>query len=166
MAPFDEADSEPTSPVSAPISNQQKIHDAITNSKFSPLIQSWLRERVPESTGSYYSPYCDLPWSNTPPPYSVHNLENDIDRCQCNSDHQGVIQVASLMLKNGALGRTLSFASVSSFMASFVSCRLSSSFGNDRHNVTRLRRSLCKAERTDPSDRICERSSPVQSNAQ
>ena len=110
MAPFDEVESEPSSPISQVNDVQQRIHDAISNSKFSPLIQSWLRERVPESTGSYYSSYYDLPWSNSPSPYSVHTLENDIYRNQRYDDHEGVILRAKLLLKNGILGRIESFS--------------------------------------------------------
>jgi len=78
-------------------------YDAISNSNFGTIVQSWLRDLVAlQSNRRYY----DRPWSKSSRPWSLDKIQHDIDKFYRFNDYRHAIEVSKKLLQNGVLGKT------------------------------------------------------------
>lgn len=83
-------------------SQNSSEYDAISNSDFGSLVQSWLRDFVNlQSTRRYIG----RPWSRSSRPWSLDKIQSDISRYHRFNDYRNAIDVSKKMLRNGILGR-------------------------------------------------------------
>jgi hypothetical protein len=80
------------------------IHDAISNSNFGSIIQSWLRDLVTSQSNRRFH---DRPWSKSSRPWSLDRIQHDIDRYNRFNDYRNTIEVSKKLLQNGVLGKDL-----------------------------------------------------------
>jgi tetratricopeptide (TPR) repeat protein len=76
------------------------INDAISNSNFGSIIQSWLRDLVELQPNRYVY---DRPWSKSSRPWSLDKIQRDIERFNRYNDYKNAIEVSKKMLQNGVL---------------------------------------------------------------
>jgi hypothetical protein len=76
------------------------INDAISNSNFGSIIQSWLRDLVELQPNRYVY---DRPWSKSSRPWSLDKIQRDIERFNRYNDYKNAIEVSKKMLQNGIL---------------------------------------------------------------
>lgn len=82
-------------------SQNSSSYDAITNSNFGSIVQSWLRDLVTlQSNRRYY----DRPWSRSSRPWSLDKIQQDIERFHRFYEYKNAIDVSKKMLRNGILG--------------------------------------------------------------
>ncbi|CAF1273581.1 unnamed protein product [Adineta ricciae] len=75
-------------------------NDQISNSNFSPIVQSWLRD---SQSNHHSSSLSDKPWSKLSRPYELDRLQRDIERFNRLNDNRNALEAAKKMLKNGLL---------------------------------------------------------------
>ncbi len=81
------------------------IIDAIRNSNFGLIIQSWLHDLITlQSNRLFY----DRPWSKSSRPWSLDKIQRDIEKFNRFNEYKNAIDVSKKMLQNGVLGKIIS----------------------------------------------------------
>jgi hypothetical protein len=98
-------------------SQNTTVDEEISNSNFGSIIQCWLRDLVKSQPSHRYSSYYDRPWSKSHRPWSLENIQRDIEKFNRSNNYKNAIEVSKKMLQNGVLGKIslLSIFSKSSF---------------------------------------------------
>ena len=76
-------------------------NDQISNSNFSPMVQSWLRDSQYNRRSSSLS---DKPWSKQSRPCALDRLQRDIERFNRLNHTRNALEAANKMLKNALPG--------------------------------------------------------------
>ncbi|CAF0818380.1 unnamed protein product [Adineta ricciae] len=79
------------------------VDEIISSSKFGSLIQNWLRDLLVQQSTHRQLTIHDRPWTNSVRPWSLNNIQHDIDRFSRLRNYPSAIEVSKKMLHNGVL---------------------------------------------------------------
>ncbi|CAF0937621.1 unnamed protein product [Adineta ricciae] len=79
------------------------IDEIISSSNFGPLIQNWLCDLLVQQSTDRQLTIHDRPWTNSVRPWSLNNIQHDIDRFSRLYNYPSAIEVSKKMLHNGLL---------------------------------------------------------------
>ena len=77
----------------------------MSSSNFGPLVQNWLRDLLAQQSTHRQLTIHDRPWTKSTRPWSLNNIQHDIDRFARLQNYPSAIEVSKKMLHNGVLGR-------------------------------------------------------------